>query len=204
MTCIDIHVHTTASACSIFSPRQLVVAAEQMGVPAVVTTNHHDSYGDADFLRVELGRRGILYFPAIEITNQWGDFLLYGEDLDRFQGCSGRFPTEFLPDEDIAVVWAHPFRFMSEKEVESIQFEVANYIDAVEGINGNCMFMGGWANRRAFKMADEIKKPVVAGSDAHAPDMFFLASTKFLEPINSYKDMVRCLKNGNVGPGAGG
>jgi predicted metal-dependent phosphoesterase TrpH len=195
---IDIHVHTTASPCSIFPPESLVSLAIEKNVPVIVTTNHHDSVGDAKYLSSKLTGHGIKFFPGLEMTNEWGDFLVFGENLRKFQGFMRAFPKNLLPRDDIAVIWAHPYRFYTYEEVEEIKNLVAPYIDAVEGINGNCLRSNPNANRTAILLAKKLGKPAVAGSDAHSPDMFFNAYTRFLSPINSYADFIRAIKEGNL------
>lgn len=195
---IDLHVHTTASACSVFSPKELVDLATKMNVKVVVTTNHHDSYKEANFLKRAFSSKGILYFPALEMSTRWGDFLFFGEDLSDFQGYFTEFPTHLLPRDDVAVVWAHPYRFMHEKEVDSIKEEVALYIDAIEGINGNCLWDNPDANQKAQHLAKMLNKPITGGSDAHSSYMFFKVWTEFFSPVNSYLDFVHSLKRGMV------
>jgi predicted metal-dependent phosphoesterase TrpH len=198
---IDIHVHTTASICSQFSPQDLVNLAVKRNLPVVVTTNHHNPYGDTKYLRRELGKRGILYIPGIEISTSWGDFLLFGEDLDDFIQRKERFPVDRLPNPEIAVIWAHPYRYYSDAYMEEIKWKVNDYIDAVEVINGNCIIQGcPEANVKSMEMAKLFNKPAVAGSDTHSRPMFYLAWTEFLEPVSSYSDFVRCLKEGRVRP----
>ncbi len=167
-------------------------------MPVVLVTNHHNSYGDADYLSEEFKSRGILFFAGLEMTCEWGDFLLFGEDLSEFQGYTGRFPREKLPRDDIAIVWAHPYRFYPEDVVESIKWDVAGYIDAVEVMNGNCMRSNPYANVLALKMAKKIKKPAVAGSDAHSREMFFMTYTRFKNDIGSYSDFITAIKRGDV------
>lgn len=198
---LDIHVHTTTSSCSVFPPDTLVRMALEMKLPAVVITNHHDSTGDVEYLKKQLEPNGIMVFPGLELTNQWGDFLVYGEDLREFQGYYGEFPVHALPRDDIAVVWAHPYRFYSEHEVNRVKFDVAPYIDAVEAVNGNCIKTCPHANDLAFRLAVELEKPVTAGSDAHHPSMFFMTYTHFTVPVNSYRDFIKAIKNGQVGVG---
>lgn len=197
---IDLHVHTTASACSVLQPRALAALCVSMDLPVVVTTNHHDSYSDTNYLHRELESHGILYFPGMEITTRWGDFLLFGRDLAPFQGKHDRFPVELLPNPDIAVIWAHPYRLMSDVKVESIKWEVAEYIDAVEGINGNCLYNNRINNYKATDMAKEIGRPTVGGSDAHSDRMFFVAWTEFDEPVLEVSDLVGQIKSGSVKP----
>jgi predicted metal-dependent phosphoesterase TrpH len=197
---IDTHVHTTTSSCSIFTPAELVEQAIHKKVKAVVTTNHHNSYGDADFLQEAFQNLGILYFPGIEITNCWGDFLLFGENLDEFQTQQKEFPLSLLPRPDIAVVWAHPYRFMPEHEIDEIKWKVEKYIDAVEVINGNCMISRPAANRKAWELAFELDKPALAGSDAHSERMFFITWTVFEQRISTYADFINCIKSRKVRP----
>lgn len=198
---IDLHVHTTASSCSIFQPRALAALAVSMNLPAVVITNHHDCRGDTAQLGKVLERAGILLFPGLEITNRWGDFLLLGESLEELQPRRRDFPAGLLPRPDVAVIWAHPYRLMSPAEVESIAPRVMPFIDAVEGINGNCLIENGEANRMAMEMGRRMGKPLTGGSDAHSDRMFFSAWTDFERPVRGWRDLVGQLKEGRVSPG---
>ena len=195
---IDIHVHTTTSSCSIFRPDELIELAVEKSVPVVVITNHHDSTGDVKYLRSRLKSNGIELFAGLEMTNEWGDFLVFGEELSDFQGYSKKFPKSMLPREDIAIVWAHPYRFYSPYEIDRIKHKAAHYIDAVEGINGNCIRSCPYANNLAIKLAKELNKPLVAGSDAHSANMFFMTYTLFEDTVESYRDFIYAIKQGKV------
>lgn len=197
---IDLHTHSTASSCSVFQPWQIVEKAVYYGVRAVVTTNHHDPVGDTAFLKEHLEKHGIRYFPAFELTCNWGDFLIFTENPEGLDSPFGRFPKSRLPADDVAVVWAHPYRFMDEHEIDAIKWEAAKYIDAVEGINGNCILSCRRANDQAFRLAEELDKPITAGSDAHSADMYMMAWTEFEEEINTYSDLIHALKAGNYSP----
>jgi predicted metal-dependent phosphoesterase TrpH len=198
---IDLHVHTSASACSSLAAVEYVYYASQDKWPVIVTTNHYDSVGDAAFLTAECERYGILYLPAIEITTPWGDFLLYGRDLGDFQseGPLDDFPRGLLPRPDIAVVWAHPYSYMRRAEVEAIAEQAAPYIDAIEVINGkNRAKSGNTANIQAMELSRMLKKPAVAGSDAHSPYRLFSTWTEFDDPVRTYDDLVLAIKGGRV------
>jgi predicted metal-dependent phosphoesterase TrpH len=196
---IDLHVHTRASACSNFYALELAWAARVEEHPVVVTTNHHDSLGDNEELYAECARFGLLYLPAMEMTTDWGDFLLYGENLDDFHGRFRDFPTDRLPRPHVAVVWAHPYEFFTERYVDSIKDQVAPHIDAVEVLNGKCMITSGSsANHQAAALAAELGKTAVAGSDAHSKKRYFTAWTEFLDPVNCYGDLVTAIKMGRV------
>lgn len=198
MTKIDIHVHTTTSSCSIFRPDELISDAVRMKIPIVVTTNHHDSYGGAQYLKTKLELHGIQFFAGLEMTCEWGDFLMFGENLREFNGYTGKFPVKLLPRDDIAVIWAHPYRFYSSKEIDRVKYFAAPFIDAVEAINGNCLRSCPEANIMAAKLGQELGKPLVAGSDAHSAKMFFMTGTLFEDPIYTYSDFVRSIKLGKV------
>ncbi len=198
---IDLHIHTSASSCSSLAAVELVYYARTDKWPVLVTTNHHDSTTDVDYLAAECERDGILYLPAMEITTPWGDFLIFGPDLSEFQraGPYEDFPRDRLPRPDIAVVWAHPYYFMKDWEVDSVREQAAPYIDAVEVLNGKCMVQsGGKANHKALELSRILQKPAVAGSDAHSPYRLFSTWTEFEKPVRSYKDLVKSIKEGRV------
>lgn len=198
---IDLHVHTSVSSCSSLAAVEYVYYAHTDKWPVLVTTNHHDSTTDADYLTAECARYGILYFPALEITTPWGDFLIYGKDLSDFQseGPFEEFPRDILPRPDVAVVWAHPYSFMKSWEIESIREQAAPYVDAVEVINGkNMVRSGDTSNIMAMELSRMLKKPAVAGSDAHSPYRLFSTWTEFEEPVRTYDDLVSSIKEGRV------
>ncbi len=201
MTRIDLHVHTTASSCSVFTPRELTELALAMSLGAVVTTNHHNCTGDAPYLRSALESAGIQYYAGMEITNQWGDFILLGSNLGDFHRIKKRFPVDLLPRPDVAVIWAHPYRLMSPAQVDRLRDVVAPFVDAVEGINGNCLHSCPRNNQLAIRAAQYMNLPVTGGSDAHHCNMFMDAWTEFEEPVNSIIDLVTQIKQGKIRPG---
>lgn len=203
---IDIHAHTTASACSRMTPQQLASAALRLNLEVVVITNHGDSFRDRDVLRKILEPHGVKVFSGIEISTDWGDFLLFGNDLLAFEGMTGtwknplprgQFPVHLLPCPETAVVWAHPSR-ISENYLEDIKWKVAPYIDAVEVLNGNPHMETPESSQRAYNLAIELKKPMIAASDAHNAKDYFSYATEFLTPVESYADLVKAVKSGDI------
>jgi hypothetical protein len=167
----------------------------------VVITNHHDNKKDTAVLSKIFNPRGVLLISGIEITNDWGDFLIFGENLGEFQKRKSQFPVHSLPRDDVAVVWAHPYRMMPESQVNALKWQVAPYVDAIEVVNGNCLLRNNRANSLAQDLARELDKPGVAGSDAHSDRMFFMTWTEFVEPVTCQKDFINCIKRGKVRAG---
>ena len=201
LTRIDLHVHTTTSACSIFPPGDLAALATALNLEVVVTTNHHNDTGDVSFLRGAFEGTGITFISGMEITNRWGDFLLFGNGLELFREPREEFPVHLLPRPDVAVIWAHPYRMMPENFVNQLRDRVRPYVDAVETINGNCMLSCPRANRLAQEAADYMNLPATGGSDAHSDNMFMMAWTDFKEPVKNFADLVNQLKQGLTMPG---
>lgn len=93
---IDLHVHTPASTCYSAlgtAPEQIVEAALVAGLSAIAVTDHNTAVA-VDRVRQIGSQRGLIIFPGMELSTQWGHVLGIFEpdtDIPRINNMIGQF-----------------------------------------------------------------------------------------------------------------
>ena len=154
----DLHVHSNYSRDSIITPKELVFYAKKRGLTAVAVTDHNQVEGalkiskEADFLII----------PGIEVSSLHGHIV--GLNLKAL------IPRDLSADETVdriheaggIAIACHPFALFK----GSIGNHASEKFDAVEAINASA-FPFSRATRKAHQLAERLKLPKVAGTDAH-------------------------------------
>lgn len=194
---IDLHVHTQISSpCSRIHPRELIMAAREMGLDAVCVTEHEEMEGAQ--VTWELGREmGFPVLRGVEVYTDFGDMLVFGL-------FEPEFPLQ-VPFEDLLrrvreaegiIIPAHPCRsdrgFHDKLGREKAEFLLGS-VDALEVRNGGNAVE---ANLRAEAVASEYGLPGVGKSDAHFLMQVGRCLTVFERDIESEEDLVREIKAG--------
>ncbi len=200
---IDLHTHTfPASRCSAISTQEYIERCVRGGIRAIALTNHGD-LSDNVALEPLLAAKGILLIRGVEISTQYGDFVVFSPDPDFLTTLRDVQPAPRPGDvpDDAAVVWVHPTAGGGRSRsvyYTGLEREVANLIDAVEVYNGN------WLGKRYVTEAEAIAKrlglPRTGGSDAHEADRIMRCSTEFPDSIRSTADVVAAIKRGHTTP----
>lgn len=169
---IDLHVHTwPRSQCSDIDPASLIQEARAIGLDGFCLTEHQVLW---DINEVEaLGQaNGIRIFRGNEITTAQGDVLVFGLDKD----IKGIITVQELEKEVKAVngfsIAAHPFRGFKVFGIGQLELgldqackkKVLKHVNAIEIRNGK---VSDQENEMAQKVAEQLKMPGTAGSDAH-------------------------------------
>ncbi len=106
---IDMHVHTTVSACSRLTLAEVLANSRRRGLDGVCITDH-DSMAAARCLREGRQPDGLYVFFGLEYATPDGDFLVFGP----FEELARRLSARRLLDEVAAAggvsIAAHPFR----------------------------------------------------------------------------------------------
>lgn len=212
----ETHLHTNiVSACSRFSPEEVVEKYVRLGYAGIFVTDHY-LRGNASVPkdlpyeeRVERyfdGYRavkkcaegsGLSVFCGVEISHWGTDFLFYDLNEEWYKNnpeIMTESPKEFCLRARKAgalVIQAHPYREAS--NIDHIRLFPA-VVDGIEVINaGN---MGERANRLAGILANAYGLPVTAGSDIHWASQEELAGVEFKEKIKSERDFAERIKRG--------
>lgn len=192
------HCHTSnRSACSHVSAVELVRKAFQVGIHAIVITDHHYMWDDEELelLRKESGVPEIFQiFSGQEVTTtDYGDILLYGAGkIYEKQKYTLAQIREHEPD--AAIIWAHPYR---NKKIPKPEKLLTPLIDGVEIFSSNYTITEASC---ALKDWHSYKFTAIAGTDTHAYSYTGSYPTIFDHPLESVHDLVAEIKAGRCRP----
>jgi len=175
----DIHVHTKYSSDGEMDPNFLVKLAKKNNYDGLVITDHNsmDAYKNIE-------KEGLTLIKGIEVSSCCGHILAIDINEMIPKGLSVQETIERIKDQDGIAIAAHPYRFWSglgEKNTRSGKF------DAIEILNSRSFKKD---NERAKKLAESLKLPGTAGSDAHLSYEFGRAW------IIVKDDLIKEIKNG--------
>jgi len=154
----DFHIHSCYSADSLSSPESITKLARKRGLNVVAITDHNTIKGGLKARSVDTG--GLNVVIGAEINTEFGDLIgifLNNEIISRdFGGV-----IDEIRGQDGLVVLPHPYR---RKRFPSN--ELLKYVDIFEGLNARTL---NDLNLKAEKLAINLRKPMICGSDAHFP-----------------------------------
>ena len=154
--CFDPHIHSRYSIDGILSPEQIIKIACSKGLNAVAITDHNTIKGGLQVKSIKQDK--IIIIVGSEIKTDFGDVigLFLNEEINSRN--FGEVIDEIKAQDGITVL-PHPYR---RKRFPG--FELLENIDLIESLNGRTSER---LNLKAQKLAKELKKPMIAGSDAH-------------------------------------
>ena len=202
---IDLHVHTApASPCSSASLEHVIEEAKRIGLDGICLTDHNHVWSK-DVVEDLRQTHQFLILRGNEITTDQGDMLVFGLERDikgiiRLQNLR----EEVVREEGFMIV-AHPFRgflafgadqlgLTAEKAGKRSLFQ---FVDGVETMNGK---VTDKENSLAADVANNLKLPATGGSDAHEVHEVGVFVSRFRDPVNNEKDLVKALKGGAYFP----
>jgi predicted metal-dependent phosphoesterase TrpH len=161
MLACDLHVHTSYSRDGESSVEEILDRAEKTGLDVIAITDH-DSVAGA---RYALGVRSrVLVIPGIEISTKQGHLIALGITEPVMPGLDVLETIEIAHRMGALVILPHPYHMWRHGVARKLQ-EALSAVDAVEVFNSR--YIVGSANRKAMRVARDLGKPGVAGSDAH-------------------------------------
>ncbi len=182
----DLHVHTEHSNDCRSSVRDVLNIAKKKGLHGLAFMDHNtlDAYWEAEDTE-------LVIIPAVEISTPAGHVGALGVK-DRI-GKQPDVKTAITRISDLGglAIALHPYRFWSgigEKEVRN------NRWGAIEGLNART---GVKCNLKAQRLADELKIPVIGGSDAHQLEYVGKGYT-VVKNVNSWRDLLDEIKKGRT------
>jgi len=154
----DLHVHTTYSSDSVITPKELVFYAKISGLNAVAVTDHDRVDGALKIAR----ETDFLIIPGTEVSSRHGHIVALN--------IQEQIPKDLGVDETVdrihrqggVAIACHPFALFK----GSIGKHVTAKFDAVEAINASA-FPFNNSTRKANELAEQLKLPKTAGTDAH-------------------------------------
>ncbi len=152
----DFHIHSIYSTDGILSPQRIIKIAYSKGLNAVAITDHDTIKGGLQAKSIKQDE--IIIVVGSEVNTDFGDIigLFLNEEIK-----SRRFGEiiDEIRAQDGIIVLPHPYR---RKRIPGR--ELLKRVDVIEGKNGRT---SEELNSKAEELANELKKPMIAGSDAH-------------------------------------
>ncbi len=186
----DLHVHTIYSSDSVITPKELIFYAKKRGLTAVAVTDHNQVEGALKIAK----EIGFPVIPGTEISSLNGHIVGLNVQERIPRGLTADETVDRIHEAGGIAIACHPFALFK----GSVGKHVSGKFDAVEAINASA-FPFGRATRQAHQLAERLKLPKVAGTDAHYGPVIGQAYTL----INSEADveaMVKAIANGKCEP----
>ncbi len=166
ITIADFHVHTLFSGDSPLPPRVCVSLLANHGYNALALVDHESPNG-AIFAKKHLPKRILQKITVIsgqEIKTEKGEVIILGCE----KTLRGNFEeiVEFCTEENYLCILPHPLDFFRKNSAQRKGFVryAMKRVDAVECLNARSLM---FFNLLAKNLAKKLKKPCIAGSDAH-------------------------------------
>ncbi len=198
---IDLHVHTTKhSMCSEMTPDQMMEAAKEIGLDAVMVTEHDKTWEERDAEELT-EKHGILLLRGMEVTTTGGDIVVIGlEEAPEGMWTPEELKAEVDKVNGLAIV-AHPFRGFLLFGFTSMQMDIDeaaknpafSNVHAMEICNGN---VTDEENEYARQVAETLGLLQVGGSDAHVPSKVGACVTKFENRVRNEVELIQEIKAG--------
>jgi hypothetical protein len=150
------HVHTRHSFDSLLSARTIVKAARQLGVQALIVTDHNTIRGSLDAQVIAAGDPPLV-ITAAEYQSEKGDII----GLFLHEEIHTRRASEIVQDihaQGGLVVLPHPYKG------HLLDDELLASVDIIETYNGRCSEAD---NQKAQVLAQRWNVAGIAGADAH-------------------------------------
>ena len=159
----DLHIHTNVDPQDSFikySSRDLIDIASKNGYDVLSITNHNDVFSDKA-VSAYAKRKGILLIPGAELTIDRRHVLVYGitnADLKKIKTMDdlGKAPFVIAP---------HPF-YKARSCLGNRLVEHQRRFDAIEYAHFHMGHVLNF-NKKAMRLANDLRIPMVGNSDAH-------------------------------------
>ena len=155
---IDLHVHTVYSPDSLITLEALVFWAKKRGLNAVAVTDHNRVEGALKFA----GETDFLIIPGTEVNSSDGHIVALNVHEVIPRDSSAEETVERIHEAGGVAVACHPFAMLK----GSLGKHANGKFDAVETINASASPFKR-SVRKAEELAERLKLPRVAGTDAH-------------------------------------
>ena len=200
---LDLHVHSIHSTHtglvglflrydSICTPRSIVKMVKRRGLSGVAVVDHNNLRGSIAIKReVESISDQILVIPGEEVSTSGGHIIaLYiQEEVKPHLGVEETI--EQIHELGGIAIAAHPYN----PNLKHFATQNLAKVDAVEVLNAS---IPGPFNEKARTLANALRKPGTAGSDAHIPEHIGRAYTLVRSEEASVEAAVKAIKRGLV------
>jgi predicted metal-dependent phosphoesterase TrpH len=186
----DLHVHTTYSSDSVITPKELVFYAKKRGLTAVAVTDHDQVEGALKMAK----QTDFLIILGTEVSSLNGHIVGLNVRESIPKGLSADETVDRIHEAGGIAVACHPFALLK----GSIGEHVSDKFDAVETINASA-FPFSRATLQANQLAERLKLPKVAGTDAHYGPVIGQAYT-LIDSEANVEAVIKAIADGQCEP----
>ena len=188
----DLHIHSNFSSDSGLAVDDILKKAVKKDLDGIAICDHNSTMGN--YLARKRAKDldlPLMVIPGVEVSTTQGHLIVLG--------ARGNIPSDLSPQETISIarqlggiiIAAHPFKIRSLGNVKGLD------VDAIETFNSRCIF---GENKKAEKMALELGKPQVGGSDSHMLTTIGIGYTEIdAEPF--MESVLNAIREGKTRPG---
>ncbi|MCL2172487.1 MAG: CehA/McbA family metallohydrolase [Candidatus Bathyarchaeota archaeon] len=188
----DFHIHTVYSSDSLIQPKTLIdMLLEHNYVKVAAITDHDSTRACKATITLAAAYPDILIIPGVEITTTAGDMLILGTEELPPKPWTPQNVADYAKTIGAVSIIAHPYRLYGMGDTAKTL-----KIDAIEILNGNSSTT---ANQQAKQLAQELKLPGTAGSDAHQTSELFTVYNKIQADLN-IDSILHAIKKGQITP----
>ncbi len=187
---IDLHVHSNYSSDSLITPQQLVYSARKCGLDGVAITDH-DRLDGAQKIAEETD---LLIIPGMEITSLDGHIVGLNLQKPVSPGCTAERTVEKIHEAGGTAIACHPAGLFK----GSLGDKTNVSFNAVEVINASSIPFS-YSVKRANSLAQRLRLPQVAGTDAHLAAEIGLAYT-LVEAEPTVDSVIEAVRKGLCEP----
>jgi len=189
---IDLHLHTHYSEDATTTLKEVVTNAKKRGLDGVAVTDHDTTRG----AKILAKQKQLLVIPSIEVSCLQGHVLALGVTEPITPRLSLTETVEKIHQKDGIAVIAHPAVVL--KTGLGHKISSASSIDAIEVINAAAFpfFVSNYLSRR---LAQRLRLPETAGSDAHHPQEIGKAYT-LIDAESNRDDIIESIRRGKTAP----
>ncbi len=154
---LDLHIHSKYSFDSISKPHDIVRVAKRKGLNGIAITDHNTIKGGVEAKKINHDPSFHVIIGS-EISTEIGDIrgLFLNEEIKSRDSMQ---VVEEIHNQGGIAILPHPYN-----KGCRLNDEIISKIDAIEGFNARSSKEN---NEKAMKLAERLKKTIVAGSDAH-------------------------------------
>jgi predicted metal-dependent phosphoesterase TrpH len=164
MNFFDFHVHSHFSKDSNMVPENLVRVAKKKGLRGVAITDHNTITGGVKAKKT----CGSHFFVVVGAEIRTNAYEIIGLFLTEEVSSTDPFAViDEIRDQGGITVLPHPFRSFfppHSRRRQGIPMDILKKIDVIEAFNARSSVK---ANQQALALASTLRKPMIAGSDAH-------------------------------------
>ena len=159
----ELHQHTYYSPCSNLKPKEILKLAKARNLEGIAITDHNTIKGALEIKSLNKNKN----FEVIigeEIKTDKGEVLAYYLTKEIKPGKFNTVIEQIRQQKAIAIL-AHPYTKGIFRKKAKISKKEILQLDGIEVLNRRNILKRD--NKKAFKLAKILNKPMISGSDAH-------------------------------------